>query len=127
MAQDVKNEKVEEKVESKDTTTEAPAAAVPSEPKESIFEKLNGYISKIIAIFEPITDKVRKIVLDFGELILTVSVTIGLVSAIIDGLSAMGNVGFFSGLSSMFNNIVSIVMGALVIFLLFAIRKNTEK
>lgn len=95
--------------------------------KESVLRKIRNGLSQIITIASPITDRVRKIVLDFGEIILTVSIVIGLVSAIIDGLAVMGNVGFFSGLSSMFNNIVSIVMGALVIFLLFAIRKNTEK
>ena len=91
--------------------------------KESIEEK----VDKGVKALAPITDKVRELVLGFGEIILTVTVIIGLVSAVISGLSDMGNVGFFTGLGNMFQSISSVIMGALVIFLLFAIKKNTDK
>jgi hypothetical protein len=46
---------------------------------------------------------------------------------LIAGLTEMGNVGFFTGLTSMVNSMVNVIMGALVIFLLFAIKKNGDK
>jgi hypothetical protein len=78
------------------------------------------------AMLDPITRRVRDFVLGFGEIIVTVSVVIGLISALIAGLAEMGNVGFFTGLTSMINSMVSVIMGALVIFLLFAIKKNGD-
>jgi hypothetical protein len=77
-------------------------------------------------MLEPITRKVRDFVLGFGEIIVTISVIFGLISALIAGLADMGNVGFFTGLTTMINNMVSVVMGALVIFLLFAIKNNGD-
>jgi hypothetical protein len=78
-------------------------------------------------MLEPITRKVRDFVLGFGEIIVTVSVIVGLVSASIAGVAEMGNVGFFTGLTTMVNSMVNVIMGALVIFLLFAIKKNGDK
>jgi len=66
-------------------------------------------------------------VLAFGEIIVTISVIIGLVTALVGGLSDMANIGFFTGLSNMFSNFINVIMGALVIFLLFAIYRNGEK
>ena len=85
------------------------------------------FIEKCINFFSPITEKVRDIVLGFGEIIVTVSVIIGIATAVISGLSNMVHIGFFTGLSTMFSEIVSVIMGALVIFLLFAIYRNGEK
>jgi len=90
-------------------------------------ETVNEKIEKGIALFTPITEKVRETVLSFGEIIVTISVIIGLVTAVVGGLSDMANVGFFAGLSTMFSSIVNVIMGALVIFLLFAIYRNGEK
>lgn len=89
--------------------------------------KSSGLLGQGIVFLSPITEKVRDIVLSFGELIVTVSVIIGLITAIIGGFSDMINVGFFAGLSSMFTDMVGVIMGALVIFLLFAIYRNGEK
>ncbi len=86
--------------------------------------KSESISEKCISLLSPITEKVREIVLGFGEIIVTISVLIGLVTAIIGGLSDILNVGFFAGLSTMLSDIVSVVMGALVIFLLFAIYKK---
>ena len=83
---------------------------------KTIGDKLNG-----------ITAKVQELVLGSGELIVTISVIIGLITALIGGIADMGNVGFFTGLSSMLSNMISVIMGSLVIFLLFAIYKNGEK
>ena len=89
--------------------------------------KLEDILGKGILFLSPITEKVRDIVLAFGELIVTISVIIGLGTAIIGGFSDMVNVGIFAGLSTMFSDIVSVIMGALVVFLLFAIYRNGEK
>jgi len=83
-------------------------------------------IDKCVSFFAPITEKVRDIVLGFGEIIVTISVVIGLITAIIGGVSDMVNVSFFTGISTMFSDIVNVIMGALVIFLLFAIYRNGE-
>jgi len=88
---------------------------------------LSGMLGKLIVSLSPITEKVRDIVLAFGELIVTVSVIVGVVTAIIAGASDMMHIGIGAGLSTMFNGIVNVVMGALVIFLLFAIYRNGEK
>ena len=87
-------------------------------------EKLGN---KLVDACEPITRKVRDVVLGFGEVIVTISVIIGIVTAIIGGLADMGNIGFFTGLVNMIEGIVGVIMGALVIFLLFAIKKNGDK
>ena len=97
------------------------------EGAEKVSESIGNATKKTIDTLEPITEKVRENVLGFGEIIVTVSVLVGLFTAVLGGISEMGNVGFFSGLSSMLQNVVSVVMGALVIFLLFAIKKNTDK
>ena len=97
------------------------------EGAEKVSESIENATQKTIDIFDPITAKVRDNVLGFGEIIVTISVLIGLFTAIVGGFSEMGNVGFFSGFSSMLKDIVSVIMGALVIFLLFAIKKNTDK
>ena len=111
--------KVEEVVEKVTDTVE--------DTVEDVKDGAKSMFDKCLNIMSPITDKVRSFVLGFGEIILTVSVIIGLVSAILGGISDMGNVGFFTGLSNMLQGMISVVMGALVIFLLFAINKNTQK
>jgi hypothetical protein len=94
---------------------------------ETISEKLNKATEKGLDIFDPITNTVRDIVLKFGEIILTVSIIIGLGNAVLQGLTTMGNVGFFSGIGTMIEDMVKVIMSAIVIFLLFAIYKNTNK
>jgi phosphoglycerol transferase MdoB-like AlkP superfamily enzyme len=97
------------------------------EVTETMSEKVDNIAEKCIKFFSPITEKVRELVLGFGEIIVTVSVLIGVITAVIGGISDMINIGFFTGLSNMFSNIVSVIMGALVIFLLFAIYRNGQK
>lgn len=79
-----------------------------------------------MGLLQKSAEKIRTLVLDFGEIIVTATVIVALVTAVVNGFSTMGNVCFFSGLSAMFNDIVSTVLGALVIYLLFTIYKNTE-
>lgn len=98
-----------------------------NEARVHITEKLIDTTEKTFDFFEPITHKVRSIVLGFGEVVVTIFVVIGIIEAVIGGLSDMANVGFFAGLSSMFQEIVSVGMGALVIFLLFAIKESLDK
>ena len=98
-----------------------------NEARVHITEKLIDTTEKTFDFFEPITHKVRCIVLGFGEVVVTIFVVIGIIEAVIGGLSDMANVGFFAGLSSMFQEIVSVGMGALVIFLLFAIKESLDK
>ncbi|HGZ69792.1 MAG TPA: hypothetical protein ENK87_00470 [Nitratifractor sp.] len=90
-------------------------------------KKTGSYYKKCMNFLQKSTEKIRTLVLDFGEIIVTATVIVGLITAVVNGLSTMGNAGFFSGLSAMFNDIVSTILGALVIFLLFAIYKNTQK
>ncbi len=97
-----------------------------NEARVHITERLIDTTEKTFDFFEPITHKVREIVLGFGEVVVTIFVVVGIVAAIIGGLSDMANVGFFAGLSSMFQEIVTVVMGALVIFLLFAIKESLD-
>jgi hypothetical protein len=114
-----------------DMATTKKTTAKKAEPEaasdETISEKLNKATEKGLDIFDPITNTVRDIVLKFGEIILTVSIIIGLGNAVLQGLTTMGNVGFFSGISSMIEDMVKVIMSAIVIFLLFAIYKNTNK
>lgn len=93
----------------------------------SISESISDATNKTVNFFEPITQKVRDIVLGLGEVIVTIFAVVGIVAAIINGLSDMATIGFFAGLSGMFQSIVSVVMGALVIFLLFAIKDSLDK
>jgi hypothetical protein len=88
---------------------------------------LSGLLGKTIVTLSPLMEKVRDIVLGFGELIVTVSVIIGLITALINGFSDMANIGFFAGLGTMFSEAVTVITGALVVFLLFAIYRNGEK
>ena len=97
------------------------------ENTEEVTQKSSNILGKGIVFLSPITEKVRDIVLGFGELIVTVSVIIGLVTAVISGITDIGNHGLFTGLTSMLSDMVSVIMGALVIFLLFAIYRNGEK
>lgn len=97
-----------------------------AEARAHITERLIDTTEKTFDFFEPITHKVREIVLGFGEVVVTIFVVVGIAAAIIGGLSDMANVGFFAGLSSMFQEIVTVVMGALVIFLLFAIKESLD-
>lgn len=105
---------------------------MPKKEEEVIIESteendtMSSRVDKCVSFFAPITEKVRDIVLGFGEIIVTISVIIGLVTAIIGGISDMFNVSFFAGISTMFSDIVNVIMGALVIFLLFAIYRNGE-
>ncbi len=110
----------------KKSTEKKVEPAATEKEDEAISEKIHRATDKGLEIFDPITDTVREIVLKFGEIILTVSIIIGLGSAVIGGLTTMGNVGFFTGLNAMFSDSVKVIMGALVIFLLFAIHKNTK-
>lgn len=98
-----------------------------NEKVEEVERKPGNILGRGILFLSPITEKVRDIVLGFGELIVTVSVIVGLITAIIGGFSNMTNVGFLAGLSSMFADMIGVIMGALVIFLLFAIYRNGEK
>lgn len=98
-----------------------------NEARVHITERLINTTEKTFDFFEPITQKVREIILGFGEIVVTIFVVVGIAAAIIGGLSDMANVGFFAGLSSMFQEIVTVVMGALVIFLLFAIKDRLDK
>ncbi|MBN2721776.1 MAG: hypothetical protein JXQ77_03030 [Campylobacterales bacterium] len=98
-----------------------------NEARVHFTETLTNATEKTVGFFEPITHQVREVVLGFGEVVVTIFVVVGLVAAVIGGLSDMANVGFFAGLSSMFQEIVTVVMGALVIFLLFAIKDNLDK
>lgn len=93
----------------------------------NISESISEATNKTVSFFEPITQKVRDIILGLGEVIVTIFAVVGIVAAIVNGLSDMATIGFFSGLSSMFQSIVSVVMGALVIFLLFAIKDSLDK
>jgi hypothetical protein len=97
-----------------------------NEARVHITEKLIDTTEKTFDFFEPITHKVRSVVLGFGEVVVTIFVVVGIVAAVIGGLSDMANVGFFAGLSSMFQEIVTVVMGALAIFLLFAIKESFD-
>ncbi len=98
-----------------------------NEARVNFSETLSNATEKTVGFFEPITHQVREIVLSFGEVVVTIFVVVGIVAAIIGGLSDMANVGFFAGLSSMFQEIVTVVMGALVIFLLFAIKDSLDR
>jgi hypothetical protein len=108
-------------------TTAKKAEPESTAENETISDKLNKATAKGLDIFDPITNTVREIVLKFGEIILTVSIIIGLGNAVLQGLTTMGNVGFFTGVSAMIEDMVKVIMGALVIFLLFAIRKEVSK
>ena len=90
-------------------------------------KKPSNILGRSILFLSPITERTRDIVLGFGELIVTVSVLIGLITAIIGGFSDILNVGVFAGISNMFTDMVNVIMGALVIFLLFAIYRNGQK
>ncbi len=103
------------------------AAEESGENTEQTSGKAAGYCEKCQKLIGPVTEKVRDLVLGFGEIIITVTVVIALISAFVGGLSAMGNVGFFAGLSYMFTEMANVIMGALVLFLLFGIYRNTEK
>lgn len=98
-----------------------------SEAKVNFTETITQATEKTIGFFDPITNRVRDIVLGLGEIIVTIFVLIGVVAAIIGGFSDMSTVGFFAGLSSIIKGIVGVVMAALIIFLLFDIKKNLEK
>jgi len=98
-----------------------------NEARVHFTETLSNATEKTVGFFEPITHQVREVILGFGEIVVTIFVVVGIVAAIIGGLSDMANVGFFAGLSSMFQEIVTVVMGALVIFLLFAIKDSLDK
>ena len=93
----------------------------------SFVEKINDATEKTISFFDPITQKVRNVVLGIGEIIVTIAAVVGIVAAILGGFSDMSKIGFFAGLSSMFKGIVGVIMGALFIFLLFAIKEALEK
>lgn len=93
----------------------------------NISESISEATQKTVSFFKPITEKVRGLVLGLGEVIVTIFAVVGIVAAIISGLSDMATTGFFTGLSNMFISIVSVVMGALVIFLLFAIKDSLDK
>ncbi len=108
-------------------TSAKQAEAEASTENGTLTEKLNSATEKGLDIFDPITNKVRDIVLKFGEIILTVSIIIGLGNAVLNGLTTMGNVGFFSGISAMIEDMVKVIMSAIVIFLLFAIHKGVTK
>jgi len=97
------------------------------EAQMSFAEKINDATEKTISFFDPITQKVRGIVLGIGEIIVTIAAVVGIVAAILGGFSDMSKIGFFAGLSSMFKGIVGVIMGALFIFLLFAIKEALEK
>jgi hypothetical protein len=97
------------------------------EAQTSFTEKINDATEKTISFFDPITQKVRGIVLGIGEIIVTIAAIVGIIAAILGGFSDMAEIGFFAGLSSMFIGIVVVVMGALFIFLLFAIKEALEK
>ena len=97
------------------------------EAQMSFTEKINDATEKTISFFDPITQKVRGIVLGIGEIIVTIAAVVGIVAAILGGFSDMSKIGFFAGLSSMFKGIVGVIMGALFIFLLFAIKEALEK
>jgi predicted lipid-binding transport protein (Tim44 family) len=98
-----------------------------NEARVHFTETLSNATEKTVGFFEPITHQVREAILSFGEVVVTIFVVVGLVAAVIGGLSDMANVGFFAGLSSMFQEIVTVVMGALVIFLLFAIKDSLDR
>ena len=97
------------------------------EAQMSFVEKINDAAEKTISFFDPITQKVRNVVLGIGEIIVTIAAIVGIVAAILGGFSDMSKIGFFAGLSSMFKGIVGVIMGALFIFLLFAIKEALEK
>jgi hypothetical protein len=97
------------------------------EAQMSFTEKINDATEKTISFFDPITQKVRGIVLGIGEIIVTIAAVVGIIAAILGGFSDMSKIGFFAGLSSMFKGIVGVIMGALFIFLLFAIKEALEK
>jgi hypothetical protein len=97
------------------------------EAQMSFVEKINDATEKTISFFDPITQKVRGIVLGIGEIIVTIAAVVGIIAAILGGFSDMSKIGFFAGLSSMFKGIVGVIMGALFIFLLFAIKEALEK
>jgi hypothetical protein len=97
------------------------------EAQMSFAEKINDATEKTISFFDPITQKVRGIVLGIGEIIVTIAAVVGIIAAILGGFSDMSKIGFFAGLSSMFKGIVGVIMGALFIFLLFAIKEALEK
>ncbi|MDD5406568.1 MAG: hypothetical protein PHE73_06490 [Sulfurovaceae bacterium] len=98
-----------------------------NEARVHFSETLGNATEKTVNFFEPITHQVRDVILTFGEVVVTIFVVVGIAAAIIGGLSDMANVGFFAGLSSMFQEIVTVVMGALAIFLLFAIKDRLDQ
>ncbi len=89
--------------------------------------KAGNLWSKILGFLDPITSVIGDFVVESGKVIVTLSVLIGLVSVVIGGLADMGNVGFFTGLSSIFHNAIDVVMGGLTILVLIAIKENTDK
>ena len=112
-------EEIDEKIEEIDEAID--------EAEISFTEKINDAAQKTVSFFDPITQKVRDIVLGIGEIIVTISAVVGIIAAILGGFSDMAEIGFFAGLSSMFKGIVGVIMGALFIFLLFAIKEALEK
>ena len=98
-----------------------------TDAKANFTETITQATEKTISFFDPITRRVRDVVLGLGEIIVTIVVLVGVIAAIIGGFSDMSTVGFFAGLTSIIKGIVGIIMGALVIFLLFDIKKNLEK
>jgi len=93
----------------------------------NISESITAATQKTVSFFEPITSKVKNLVLGLGEIIVTFVAVVGIASAIINGLSDMATIGFFAGLSGMFQSIVSVVMATLIVFLLFAIKDSLDK
>jgi len=92
-----------------------------------VANKVDEGMQKTMGFFAPITDKISSLVLGFGEIIITIALVFGLAIEVMNGLSVMGEVGFIDGLLQMLQGIISVVMAALILFLLFAIKKNTDK
>lgn len=91
-----------------------------------VASKVDESVQKTMNFFSPITDKISSVVLGFGEIIITIALVFGLVLEVFNGLSLMGE-SFIDGLIQMLQGMISVVMASLILFLLFAIKKNTDK
>jgi len=98
-----------------------------SEAAKETSEKVEKSWGKFLGFLDPLTNKIGEFVVDSGKVIVTLSILIGLISVLIGGFADMGNVGFFTGLSNIFHNAITVIMSGLTILVLIAIKENTDK
>lgn len=69
---------------------------------------------------------IKKIVVQFGEIIINVLVALGLVASLIAGFGAM-SYSFIGGLLTLIGGVCGVVIVAFVIYLLIDIRDNLKQ